>query len=225
MKSRTIRCASIFCLTVACLLAGNGCSLGVMLGKMLIGDPMIGDDFKTFTGKSLSEEGRKVAVLCTAPESIKDNYASLQIELLRDVSRKMSIHEIDVIKPHLVARWIDDNGGETNDLGALAREVDADFIVDINVAQFSYREENSPNLFRGRCNGQVTVFEFKRDASKKPSGIPGKVYEKGFQSVHPTHQPVPADQTSELIFRKKFMDRVGDQIARLFYKHRAGVEF
>jgi hypothetical protein len=197
-----------------------------MFGKMLIGDPMIGDDFKSFTGKSLTDGDKKIAILCTAPESVRDDFAGLQIELLNEVSRKMSIHEIKVVKPHLVARWIDDNGGVIDDLGALAHEVDADYVVNIVVDHFSYREENSPNLFRGRCNGHVTVYEFSRDeTTKEPSGSGKNVYEKGFKSIHPTHQPVPIDQTSELIFRKKFMDRVGDEIARLFFKHRAGSDF
>jgi len=219
----------IFSLLVI-LISLTGCSLGVMAGKMLIGDPMVGDDFKSKTGKSLTEKGCKVAILCSTPESVKDQFASLQVELLRDVSRKMSIHKIDVVKPHLVASWIDDNGGKTDDLGSLAQEVDADYIVDINVEQFSYIEENSPNLYRGRCNGAVTVFAFAQEkgegeSSKKRSGSPRQVYQNTFKSVHPVHQPIPADQTSELIFRKKFMDRVGDEISRLFYKHRAGVEF
>lgn len=227
------------CLLVAFLIPVSGCSLGVMLGKMIVGEPMIGDDFKSQTGKSMTDKGNKIAILCSTPESVKDQFASLQVELLSDVSRKMSIHEIDVVKPHLVARWIDDNGGVTEGLGDLAAEVDADYIVDIKVDHFSYREENSPNLFRGRCNGQVIVYEFERDeedkkdssdkkASKKKSSktLHAKlVYQRNFKSTHPANQPVPADQTSELIFRKKFMDRVGDQIARLFYKHRAGVEF
>jgi len=215
-----------FALISLLLFAGNGCSLGVMFGKMIMGDPMIGDDFEAFTKKSLTDGDVKVAILCSAPESIKDDFAGLQIELLNEVSRKMSIHEIDMVKPHLVARWIDDNGGVVDDLESLAEEVDADYIVKIEVDHFSYREENSPNLFRGRCNGQVTVYQFTRDASsKKPDGAPKMVYERGFKSVHPTHQPVPADQTSALIFRKKFMDRVGDEIARLFFKHRAGADF
>lgn len=222
-SARSIAFILFLCMT---LVSANGCSLFVMAGKMIMGDPMVGDDFGEFTKKPMTDGKSKVAILCSAPESIKDNYAGLQIELLNEVSRKMSIHEINIVKPHLVARWIDDNGGQIDDLDNLASEVDADYIVKIEVDHFSYREENSPNLFRGRCDGKVTVYEFTReDSSKKTEGPGREVYQKGFKSTHPTHQPVPADQTSELIFRKKFINRVGDEIARLFFKHRAGSDF
>ncbi len=223
---RSIRSIAFILFLCTTLISTNGCSLFVMAGKMFLGDPMIGDDFGNFTQKPMTDGKSKVAILCSVFESIKDYDAGLQIELFNEISRKMSIHEINIIKPHLVARWIDDNGGQIDDLEGLAEEVEADYIVNIEVTQFSYREENSPNLFRGRCDGKVTVFEYPHEeSSEKPSGPGKQVYEKSFKSTHPTHQPVPADQTSELIFRKKFINRVGDEIARMFFKHRAGSDF
>ncbi|MFO1023284.1 MAG: hypothetical protein U0903_21730 [Planctomycetales bacterium] len=68
----------------ALLLPLSGCSLGVMAGKMLFGDPLIGDDFKGTTGKTLTEKGKKVAVICNAPESVRDEFSALSVDLQRE---------------------------------------------------------------------------------------------------------------------------------------------
>lgn len=208
------------------LCTGAGCSLSVMAGKMLFGDPMIGDDFKGVTGKSLTEKGKKVAVICNTPESVRDEFSALGVELLREICTKMRGHKIDVIPSSKIASWIDDNGGEVGNLNELAQKIEADYIVRIDIDQFSYQEENSPNLFRGRAAGSVTVFEvlYNEQKTAKVKRL-SEIYSKRFASVYPVHQAVPADQTSPIIFRKKYMDRVSDEISRLFYRHRAGSDF
>ncbi|MFO1023283.1 MAG: hypothetical protein U0903_21725 [Planctomycetales bacterium] len=138
----------------------------------------------------------------------------------------MKAHKIDVINSGKITSWIDDNGGELGNLNELAEKIEADYLVRVDVDQFSYLEENSPNLYRGRCTGNVTVFEVIY-SEKKVTKVKrlSEVYSKRYTSVYPLHQPVPADQTSPIIFRKKYMDRVGDEISRMFYKHRAGSDF
>jgi hypothetical protein len=87
-------------LVYCCLVGLGGCAPVIMLGKMLQGDPMVTEDFKGFNGgKSLAKSGKKVAILCTTPESIKTEYAALDIDLLSEVSRKLAKNEITVVKP------------------------------------------------------------------------------------------------------------------------------
>lgn len=220
------RCRWLQLAAAAALVAVNGgCSLFVMAGKMMKGDPAIPSDFEQYTHKSLTEEGQTVAVLCSTPEGIKKDFPSLSIDLLSEVSHRLRAEKIEVVPPHEVARWIDDNGGQVGELGELARAVKADYVIHIHLDQFSYKEDNSPNLFRGRCSGVVNVWEVPDDEDKKPAGAARQVYSKSFNSTYPTHQPVPVDQTPATVFRHKYLTRVADELARLFYPTRPGALF
>lgn len=276
--------AMVYC----CLIGLGGCAPMVMLGKMLQGDPLVTEDFKTWNGgKSLAKSGKKVAILCTTPESIKTEYAALDVDLLSEVSRKLAKHEISVVKPYKVATWIDDHGIENLDLKQLGTDIDADYVIQIKLDEFDYREENSPNLFRGRANGLVAVYSLvratpskgkdttesgflkgdkaaskkketdqdedsdkadskssKKSKSKKkeseekdkkkdekdeekrdPVTSTRQLYNRTFRNIYPEHQPVSIDQMQPETFKKKFLDRVADDLAKLFYAHKSGTNF
>lgn len=139
-------------------MTNTGCSLFVMAGKMIMGDPTNDSAFEAYTKKDMAEEGKLVAVICTSPESIKLEFSALDVDLLTNVALRMRQHGIKIIPPHEVASWIDDNGGAI-DLLDLGKTVEADYIVHIQVETFSYKEENSPNLFRGKSTGSIAVWE------------------------------------------------------------------
>jgi len=253
-------------MTCICLVELTGCAPMVMLGKMLQGDPLVDDEFEKWNGKSLAKSDKQVAILCSTPESIKSEYASLDIDLLSEISRKLAAHDVSVIKPHKVATWIDDHGLDDLDMKELGEDLDADYVIQVKLDHFDYREQNSPNLFRGRTGGTVTAYELireeepllkpkksKADDSKKESKKDSeksstkskktaskdskdsvkrgkiitvkRVYNRTFQNVYPTLQPVSIEQMQPEIFKKKFVDHVSNDLSRLFYPHKAGVGF
>ncbi len=241
----------------------SGCSLFVMAGKMLQGDPVVGDEFKAYYGKSMSKSGKKVAVMCSTPEAVKSEFSSLDLDLAAEISRKLALNDIDVIKNHKVANWIDDHGGDI-DLKELGAGVDADLVVQVRLEHFDFREENSPDLFRGKARGSIVVYELIRaedkanskfEAQPKSKSKPGseahekseekpsskskkrdktdpirevveikQVFAKTFDSTYPPLQPVSITQMQPETFRKKFLDRVGDELSRLFYEHKPGTD-
>lgn len=249
-------------LVSCCLLELCGCSLFVMAGKMIQGDPVIEDEFKKWYGKSLADSEKNVAILCSTPESIKSEYSSLDLDLISEISSRLSRHDVSVIKPHRVASWIDDHGGGELNVQELGSAVDAEFVIHIKLDDFNFREENSPNLLRGRSSGLIVVYELvsgsgtgfektgkgttkktpaKKVADKKSSGKDEKssktvsskkkdgtvievkqVFSRNFNMTYPSHQPVSIDQMEPDMFCKKFVDQVSDEIARLFYRHKAG---
>lgn len=263
-------------LALSCLaLTNTGCSLFVMAGKMMIGDPTNDSAFESYTKKDLAEEGKLVAVICTSPESIKLEFSALDVDLLTNVALRMRQHQIKIIPPHEVASWIDDNGGVI-DLLDLGKTVGADYIIHIQVETFAYKEENSPNLYRGKSSGSIVVWELipvdameekphtKKQAEKKKAEELAKkkkkkeqekeerelakksdkksskkseerlaeksnqemqlkkIFSKGFSSVYPNHQPVSAESTSATTFRKKYLDKVSEEIARTFCRQVTG---
>ena len=253
-------------LVCCCLLESSGCSLFVMTGKMLQGDPMTDDEFKTWYGKSMEKSGKKVAVLCSTPESVKSEFSSLDMDLSSEVSNKFHRNKINIIGAHKVASWMDDHGGGDFDVRELGNDLGAELVVSIKLDHFDFREENSPDLFRGRARGNITVHELVRESSQpksspskpdskadskakrvdnadtadgaKKTSKPGKsdkpgskvigirqVMAKTFDITYPPHQPVTIEQMQPDTFRKKFTDRVADELSRTFYRHKPGVAF
>jgi len=216
-KTATVRLRvppQIFVMLLAAGLCSGlaGCSLFVMGGRMLMGDPKIPSAFDEFTHKSLAEPGTRTAVICTAPMGNSSEAAALDQEMQAEISRRLKQQEIDVIDSNKVASWVDDNGGDWGGPEQFFEEFDkADFLVVIDVNEFSYLERNSPNLYRGRANLEISVYE--NDEYLR------KIYTNSIESEYPTQHPVFADNISESGFRKQYVDHLSSRIARMFYEH------
>ena len=196
-----------------------GCSLGVMFGKMVMGEPLIPAEFRKMTKDDLAKGKHTVLVVCSAPESIDSENSTLAYDVIDGVTRRMKLHGVKVINPDLVASWIDTNGGV--DPTELAEEFHPDYIVYIEIHSFSFREPNSPKLLRGQSSGFVRVIEVS-----EINGYPraSSVFGTEFSSTHPKHQPVSEQGRSSMIFQKEYMDRFCDQLAEKFYDHRPGTD-
>lgn len=220
-------------LFVVLLLAGSctGCKLLLGVIMLIDGPPREDADFKRYTHRDMTAKGQKVIVLCSAPESARAGNSAIEVDLITEVSRRMQAHGIEVVDPGQVATWMDDNGSDFSeaDMIEIGRKFNAHYVVHIDVDDFAYRPENSPGLYQGRAEGNVSVVALPDEKTQKdkPVGMrPWKlIYNKPFSSSYPMHQPVSADQISEPVFRKKFLDRVAEELARLFYDHRPGEEF
>lgn len=199
-----------------------GCSLGVMFGKMVMGEPLIPADFKSMTREDLTKGKHTVLVVCTAPESVDAENSTLAYDLIEGVTRRMKRHKIKVINPDDVASWIDEHGGAGLDPTELATEFDADYIVFIDVQTFGFRQPNTPKMLRGQASGFVRAFEVSEiNGHRRVSNVFGKE----FTSIYPKHQPVSEQGQTAVIFQKQYMERFCDMLAEKFYDHRPGTEF
>lgn len=195
----------------------SGCSIGVMAGRLLTGDPKLPAAFRNMTKVDLTKGDHKVLVICSAPEFIQTNYSSLELDLIDGVTRRMKSQGVAVIEPDKVARWIDDRGGRWDSLTELADDFDADYIVRIDLETFTYREPNSPKLLRGSSSGLVTAYEVKQIGGKATTQ---QVFVNAFNSTYPNHMPVSEESRSEKVFRKEYLDRITEQLAQMFYDYR-----
>ncbi|MCA9016908.1 MAG: hypothetical protein KDA77_16360 [Planctomycetaceae bacterium] len=211
-------CFSAVLLALLCLSA-SGCSLGVMVGKMFFGDPLITCEFTSRTKVDLTEDKKKVLVICSTPESIRSDYPSLNYDLLEQITYRLKRQDIEVMDTGEVATWLDDNGGVWNDVDELAENFDVDYIIHVDIDDFDYREPNSPNLLRGKTFGNVSAYEVHEvDGIKRAL----EVFSSEYTSEYPSHLPVSVEQESPKVFRKKYLDRIADQIGRFFYNYHAG---
>lgn len=202
----------------ACVAASqSGCSLFVMAGKAILGDPKMTCAFKQQTKVDLAEEGKKVVIVCSTPYSIKSEYPAVEFDLIDGVTRGLKRREIDVVNPDLVATWMDDHGGYQNNPVELAGEFKADYVIHIDLETFTLHEENSPSLWRGHVDGSVVAFQVVEMGGEKAAQ---RVFEREYTSRYPENVPVSVDQKSLKIFSKEYLDFVSRDIARMFHDYR-----
>ncbi len=203
---------------LCCLLAlgTTGCSLGIMAGKMLMGDPRQVSPFHAKTGTDLTRGKHSVLITCTAPHGILAKYPSLQIDMVDRVTRILETHNIDVVSGDKVASWYDDHG-DWGDFSELAKEFDADFVMNIELRRFNYRVPDSENLMQGDAEGQVLVHKVTSEELRPTY----EVLRQNFHLLFPESYPVPRENRSEQIFLEGFMDRTALHLAQMLYDHKA----
>jgi hypothetical protein len=198
----------------------SGCSLFVMAGKMILGDPQVTSLFRQQTRVDLAKDEKRVLVICTTPSALTPEAASVRYELLELLTRRMRRAGIELIDSNLVASWMDRNGGFFEHPSELAADFDTDYIVHVDVERFTTREDSSPNLFRGTMSGVVVAYEIAPDPNGGKSTH--RVFSGMFNSQYPSHNPVAAvDVSSERAFVRQCVDRLSTQIAQMFYDHPA----
>jgi hypothetical protein len=198
----------------------SGCSLFVMAGKMILGDPKVTSAFKQQTRVDLAKEQKRVLVVCTTPAALTPEAASIRYELLDLLTRRLKRAGIVLIDSNRVANWMDRNGGFFDHPSELAADFETDYIVHVDVERFTTREDNSPNLFRGTMSGSVLAYAVTSDASGSKSAH--RVFSGLFNSNYPQHSPIAAaDVSSERAFVRQCVDRLSTQIAQMFYDHPA----
>lgn len=198
-------------LLLACV---PGCSLGVMAGKMLKGDPLVSSQFKSMTGTDLSKGKHRIVVFCSTPASVNQDLSTLNLDLMDGLTRRMRLHGVDVVNPDKVAQWMDDNGGAPSDPSEMARAFDVDYVAWVDVFEFTFREDNSPKLLRGRARGFVRVYQVQEIDGDRTTL---SAFSSEFTVTYPPHQPVSETGRSALLFQKEFVDRVCEELAEKFY--------
>lgn len=217
---------AIRCLLIAALLATtSGCSLFVMAGKALFGDPKATSALTAATGIALEKSKSPVVIICSVPGRMMDQFPSLQIDLVDRLTRNMEIHDIKTVPSGDVARWYDDNG-EWGDYSALAKEFKAQHVIHIELREFDHVVPESETLMQGRCEGEITMHQIRRPKGSnlfedtKSQSVPiNQVFFKDFKTQFPASYPVPRQSKTEDQFIRLFMDRVALHIGQQIYSY------
>jgi hypothetical protein len=203
-----------FTLSTLCLLAAlaalAGCNLlGAMSGGSIKPDLNVKARYRDLDGK-------RVAVLVAPSRSIATMNPDAASKLARAVSTRIAadMPGTKVIDPRHVVTFQDRNPEwVASDYRSLAKHLDADRIVVIDLSTYSFRDRQNPGLWKGTVMGNVGVVEAD---GPRP-------YETSFQTVvdanFPEGKPVGKvesdQQTLELGMTKAFAVAV----SRLFHDH------
>ncbi|MFN0054575.1 MAG: hypothetical protein ACKV0T_20560 [Planctomycetales bacterium] len=209
----------------AVLLTGcSGCQIIIGVLMMIKGPPTIEADFRQITGKSLGEKGKKIAILSSSSVPAQSEVRSLDQDIITEVTRRLKAKDVNIVSSHEISRWIDDNGAITDehDLTEIGAKFGVDYIVLFKFEEFGLREPNSPGMYRGHARGSVIVVETAKSALGEKTSR--KIYHHPFSTLYPLNQPIPAEQENVETFRTRYMSRLGEELAKLFYDHRPGEE-
>ena len=197
-------------------LANSGCSLGMMAGKLLMGDPKQTAPFRAATRTDLTKGKDSLLIICSAPHGILAHFPSIQIDIVERMTLLLEIRGVKVISSDQVATWFDDHG-EWGDFSQLARSFEADYIMNVEIRKFSHRVPDSETLMQGQAEGRVTVSK----AEGKSTTLVRQVFDRNFTLTFPTAYPVPRENRSEQIFLEGFLDRLAIHLSQFMYDHRA----
>ena len=197
------------------LVTASGCAQFTLLGYLIGGPPSIEPDFDKETGKGLDNPDYRVAVICFAPTEMKLQHPKVDIEVAATVAFRLDKNEIPTINPDVVHSWLDQHRDWDNaeEVGAALK---ATHVIEIELAEFDLFEENSTQLYRGRTEAYINVYEID------DSGGGDRIYSKELQFMFPTEVPRSATELPLTNFKMEYLSRLSEKIGFLFYPRYSG---
>jgi hypothetical protein len=205
--------ASLVCgLLLMCV---SGCNYFILLGYLIGGPPQLEPLFEKETQQSFTDKDVRVAVVCFVPDELKYQYSDIDHVLASRLAFQMQQRQIDVIAPDRVRYWLEENT-EWDSPVEVGAAFDVSYVVYVDVSDFSLYEPGSSNLFRGRCESIVSVYEMETDGNGR------RIFSRDITSAFPIHIPRSAAEVSYDSFRMEYFMRLSDEIGRLFYPYLNG---
>jgi len=210
----------ITALSLLVLVSQSGCQVLISTLYALRGQDKVDCEFKNQTnGDSLKGKDKKVIVLCTVPDGARAEYGGLNYDIITNVTRELEACDIRVAHSQKVATWLDDHASDLSELqmAEVSKKFKANYVILINLTQFSFREPSSPNLYRGRAHGFISTFKTTETKGKSQTQ---RVFHTVYDAIYPGQQPIPADQEAEKSFQLRYVQQVSKEISLRFHDHR-----
>jgi hypothetical protein len=206
--------AAIFVL--ASVIAQAGCQGVVLLGYLIGGPPSSDPDFHVRTKQDLAGKHKIVLVYCYAPKELKWDNEAVDYDLAKHVAHRLNAKGIKVVDPDRVHAWLDKND-KWRKTAEIGKAFKVDYVVHIDLKDYSLFEPNSSNLYRGRADVIVNVVKMEDD--KRDGNV---IYTTPLKSNFPTRAPVDSNVMSFTQFKKHYLSALSDEIGKLFYSTETG---
>jgi hypothetical protein len=163
-------------------------------------------------------EGKRVVVLCRPPTSLEYRHGGADRQLIRNVNLLLAanVKRVDVVSQAEVENWTDERDWEEDDLDELAKELDAQMVLIIDLEEFSLLKGQT--LYQGKASGYLKVMDME-DKGRI-------VWQKSIpELLFPVNSAVPMQEKTLADFRRQYLGILGDHIARHFYDHDGRANF
>lgn len=197
------------------LLLQSGCNVVILLGYLISGPPSIEPDFHKKTNLWLNESGKTTAVICYAPKRLKWDNENVDAQVAQAVAYQFRNHKIATFDPDRVSDWVDQNP-DYDKVTELGTEFKLDYVVHIDIKDYSLFAPQSSDLYQGRCEAIINVFKMNEDKSDGEL-----IYTTEVNSKFPTRSEKSVYDISMDDFRNLYLEALSDEIGRKFYESQA----
>lgn len=160
-------------------------------------------------------KGKKVAVVCATDEGIgSDANGILLARYVRELL-EVKIDKINMISQEDIDKWIFGANQGRTDYVDIGKGVKADYVIALEMLNLSLQDGST--LFQGKSDLTLAVYDMNKS---------GKVvFRKNVpQFTFPSLQGASALETDETKFRKIYLTRVANRMARHFYPYEIGAD-
>ncbi|WP_417851556.1 hypothetical protein [Thalassoglobus sp.] len=189
----------------------SGCQQFVIISYLLHGPPTIEPDFDAETGESMSNPGVTVAVVCYAPTKLKWKFPQLDEQVATHLAFRLGQNHITMIHPDYVKAWLDEHP-DWEKASEIGKAFKADYVIEVELADFTLHEGSSTTLFRGRTEAYVNVIKVDEE------GYGDRIFTKEIDFAYPTRVPRTSSDVSLGEFQKEYLSMLSERIGWLFYE-------
>jgi len=198
----------------------SGCSQFVLISYLIHGPPTIEPDFDAETGKSMSAPGKTVAVVCFAPKELQWKFPQIDDQIATAVAYRLGQNHIKMIHPDYVKAWTDAHP-DWEKAAEIGKAFEADYVIEIELAEFTLHEGSSTTLYRGKCEAYVHVVEMEK-IDKEFTGDGERIFSKELDFAFPTQVPRSSNDQSLTAFQAEYLSRLSERMGFLFYERFSG---
>src|SRR5579863_10478823 len=177
------------------------------LDEKYLSDP----DFHQKTKETLDGWNKLTLVYCFASKEIKWDHESVDFDVAKHVAYRLNSRTIRVVDPDPAYAWLDkhDRWRKTSEIGAAFK---ADYVVHIDIKDYSLNEPNTNTLYRGQADCIVNVV--KMDENRTDGTV---IYTVPIKSSFPKNGPVDQSAMPITEFKKRYLSALSHEIGKLFY--------
>jgi len=153
-------------------------------------------------------EKSTVAIVTTTSSShySEDTSARLLSRMVGDILMK-EVDDLRLVREDKVEQWRDTNGWDSLEYQSIGKDLKADKVVSIELADLTLREGKT--LYRGNANASIRVIDSKTGEI---------VYRRSIDEfAFPVNAGQHTSETTEAKFRKVYLAMLARQIARSFH--------
>lgn len=171
------------------------------------------DDTEKVPAEFSKLEGRKIAVVIWAESGTLYQFPHMRLELASQVTYQMGQHleASQVVPPQAIADYQGrDPNWDSTQPTEIGKRFGADYVVFVELLEYSTREPNTPGLFRGRAKASVVVYDVADPTARWTLSPATAEYPSGRQSLAASDDQAVHSQLLEIL---------GSQITAKFYSH------
>lgn len=160
-------------------------------------------------------KGKRVAVVCATDEGIGSDANGILLSRYVRELLEIKIDKIDLVSQEEIDKWSLGANEGRNDYTDIGQGVKADYLIAIEMLNMSLQD--GATLFQGKSDLSLAVYDMNKS---------GKVvFRRNVpQYTFPSLQGASALETDETKFRKIYLTRVANRLARYFYPYEIGAD-